>query len=106
VIAVAAMALAIMLGSVVAGDPRATLRGLGVTAWALVVAFVCCLPWSLTFVQSGARWSVVSGAVGSPATAGGVLRLLRFAVGPIGAGWIGWGIPLGAGFVLFVARDA
>jgi GT2 family glycosyltransferase len=106
VIAVAAMALAIMLGSVVAGYPRATLRALGVTAGALVVAFVCCLPWSLTFVQSGARWSVVSGAVGSPATAGGVLRLLRFAIGPIGAGWIGWGIPLGAGFVLFVARDA
>jgi hypothetical protein len=106
VIAVAALALAMVLGSIVSGCLKATLRALGVTAGAMAVAFVCCLPWSLTFVQSGARWSILAGAVGSPGTTGGVLRLLRFAVGPIGAGWLGWGIPLGAGFVLFVARDA
>ena len=45
------------------------------------------------------------GRSGSAAAAGGVLRLLRFDVGPVGAGWLVWGIPLGAGFVLFVARD-
>ena len=105
VVAVAALALAIVASSLVAGRLRAVLRGLAVTAAALLVAFVCCLPWSLTFVQRGARWSILAGAVGSPGTPGGVLRMLRFAVGPIGAGWLGWGIPLGAVFVLFVARD-
>jgi hypothetical protein len=105
VVAVVALSLAIVVGSFVAGRAEAVLRALAVTAGALVVAFVCCLPWSLTFFQPGARWSVVAGAVGSPGTAGGVLRMLRFAEGPIGAGWLGWGIPLGAGFVLFVARD-
>ncbi len=106
VIAVAVLALAMMTGSIVAGKVHAMLRALGVTAGALALAFVCCLPWSLTFVQSGARWSIIGGAVGSSGTTGGVLRLFRFADGPVGAGWLGWGIPLGAGFVLFVARDA
>ena len=32
--------------------------------------------------------------------------MFRFDVGPVGAGWLGWGIPLGAAFVLFVAREA
>jgi GT2 family glycosyltransferase len=105
VVAVAVLGLAIVVSSLVAGRPGAVLRSLSVIAGALVVAFVCCLPWSLTFVQRGARWSLLAGAVGSPGTPGGVLRMLRFAVGPIGAGWLGWGIPLGAVFVLFVARD-
>ena len=106
VVAVVALSLAIVLGSAAAGRLAAVGRALGVTAGALGVAFLCCLPWSLTFIQAGARWSIISGAVGPRGSVGGVLRLFRFAAGPIGAGWLGWGIPLGAGFVLFVARDA
>jgi GT2 family glycosyltransferase len=106
VVAVVALSLAIVLGSAAAGRLAAVGRALGVTAGALGVAFLCCLPWSLTFIQAGARWSIISGAVGPRGSVGGVLRLFRFAAGPIGAGWLGWGIPLGAGFVLFVARDS
>ena len=106
VVAVVALSLAIVLGSAAAGRLAAVGRALGVTAGALGVAFLCCLPWSLTFIQAGVRWSIISGAVGPRGSVGGVLRLFRFAAGPIGAGWLGWGIPLGAGFVLFVARDA
>ena len=69
------------------------------------VAFLCCLPWSLTFVQPGARWSISRAPWLPAARSGGVLRMFRFDVGPIGAGWLGWGIPLGAAFVLFVARE-
>ena len=105
VVAVAALSLGIALGSAAAGRVAAIGRALGVTAGALAVAFLCCFPWSLTFFQPGARWSILSGAVGSRGATGGVLRLLRLAAGPIGAGWLGWGIPLGAGLVLFVARD-
>ena len=36
---------------------------------------------------------------------GGVFRMLRFDVGPVGAGWLGWGILLGAAFALLVARE-
>ncbi len=104
-LAVVVLALAIVLGAAVAGHLAAVVRSLGVTAGALGVAFVCCFPWSLTFLQRGARWSVLSGALGERGEVGGVLRLLRFDVGPVGAGWLVWGIPLGAAFVLFVARD-
>jgi GT2 family glycosyltransferase len=103
-LAVVALCVGILLGSVAAGRFGAALRALGITAGALLVAFVCCLPWSLTFLQRGARWSVLAGAVSSRGDAVGVLRLFRFAAGPIGGGWLAWGIPLGAGFVLFVAR--
>jgi hypothetical protein len=105
VVAVAALVFAMVLSSLLAGRLTALVRALGVTAGAIALAFVCCLPWSLTFVQSGARWSLLAGAVGSARTTGGVLRLFRFAAGPVGAGWLGWGIPLGAGFVLLVARE-
>ena len=106
VVAVAALSLGIVLGSVAAGHASAVWRALGVTAGALVVAFLCCFPWSLTFVQAGARWSILAGAVSSRGITGGVSGLLRLAAGPIGGGWLGWGIPLGASFALFVARDA
>ena len=104
-VAVVVLALAIVLGAAVTGHLAAVGRALGVTAGALAVAFLCCLPWSLTFLQPGARWSVLSGARGARGEVGGVLRLLRFDVGPVGAGWLVWGIPLGAALALFVARD-
>ncbi len=105
VVAVAAVSVGIVLGSVAAGRVGAAVRAAGVTIGAVAFAFVCCLPWSITFVQRGARWSILAGAVSSPQATTGILRLLRFAVGPIGAGWLGWGLLLGAGFVLLVARD-
>jgi len=104
-VAVVVLSLAIVLGAAVAGHLAAVGRALGVTAGALGVAFVCCLPWSLTFLQPGARWSVLSGALRTRGDVGGLLHLLRFDVGPVGAGWLVWGIPLGAAFVLFVARE-
>ena len=61
-VAVVVLSLAIVLGAAVAGHLAAVGRALGVTAGALGVAFVCCLPWSLTFLQPDARWSVLSGA--------------------------------------------
>ncbi|MGD1011018.1 MAG: glycosyltransferase [Acidimicrobiales bacterium] len=103
-LAVVALALGLLLGPVAAGRFLVALRAAGITAGALVVAFVCCLPWSVTFLQRGARWSILAGAVNSRGTAVGVLRLFRFGAGPIGGGWLAWGIPLGASFVLFVAR--
>jgi len=105
VLAVAALSLGIALGSVAAGHVGAALRAAGVAVGATAVAFLCCFPWSLTFVQRGARWSVLGGAVSSRSGSSGILRLFRFDVGPVGAGWLGWGLVLGAGFVLLVARE-
>ncbi|MGD0874239.1 MAG: glycosyltransferase family 2 protein [Acidimicrobiales bacterium] len=106
VVAVVVLSVTIVLGAGAAGRIASVGRAFGVTAAALGVAFACCFPWSLTFVQPGARWSVLSGAVPTRSSVGGVLRLFRLDAGPIGAGWLGWGILLGAGFVLFVARGA
>jgi GT2 family glycosyltransferase len=104
-LAVMALGVGIVVGSIAARRPGAALRSLGITLGALCVALVCCIPWSLTFFQNGARWSIIAGAVGSRASVVGILRMFRFDLGPIGAGWLGWGIPVGAAFVLFVARD-
>ena len=105
VVAVVALALGLVLGFIAAGRFAAVLRAVAVALGGLAVAFVCCLPWSVTFVQRGARWSVLAGTVSAPGSTPGIMRLLRFSVGPVGAGWLGWGLVVGAGFVLLVGRD-
>jgi len=100
-----ACALALALGGVVAGEARRGLRVLVVAAGGAVVAFVLCFPWSLTFVQPGARWSVLSGAAGNPTSAPGLATLLRFGLGPTGRGILGWAFLVAAALVLLVGRS-
>lgn len=103
-VAVVALVVGLVLGSLAAGAVRGALRAGAAALGALVVAFCCLFPWSLTFVQPGAQWSVLGRTVGAPGSQVGIAKMLRLAVGPVGAGWLGWGLVVAAGFVLLVAR--
>ena len=104
VVAVGGLVAGLLVGAVVLGGLAAIWRATVVAAASLAIAVGCCLPWSLGFLSPGARWSVLGGAVGGPGSAVSLARLLRFAAGPIGGGFVGWGLVLAAGYVLFVAQ--
>jgi len=77
-------------------------RVISVAVAGSVVSFLLLFPWSLTLLQSGARWSILSGARSGFSPSLG--QLFRFDVGPIGGGVLGWGLLAAAVFVLLVAR--
>ncbi|HET9091513.1 MAG TPA: glycosyltransferase [Acidimicrobiales bacterium] len=97
-----AVLVAVAVACVLNGEGRAALRVTGVTLAAAAVAFVCCLPWSLTWLEHGARWSAFSGVV--PSVAPDPASLLRGHLGPVGAWWGTWGLVLAAGYALVVGR--
>jgi hypothetical protein len=88
----------------VLGDLRGAGRVLGIGAGGCVVAVVLLFPWSLTFFQAGARWSVVAGPLGDPARIPSLAALSRFDTGSIGGGVLSWGLLAAAGFVLLAGR--
>lgn len=94
------------LGSLVAGRSEGTRRMLAVAGGGCAVAFVLTLPWSVTFLESGAQWSVVSGALGLTGAPSGLTELVRFEIGPMGAGLLGVGTLAAATFPLLVARGS
>jgi GT2 family glycosyltransferase len=96
--------LMVAVGSLVAGKVAGVRRMLAVAGAGCGIAFVMTLPWAVGFLESGARWSVVSGALGLPGDAEGLSKLLRFEIGPMGAGLLGIGTLAAAVFPLVVAR--
>ncbi|MGO9912374.1 MAG: glycosyltransferase, partial [Acidimicrobiales bacterium] len=101
-VAVGVVVVAVVVTCLLGGEGKAALRSLGVAAGALFVAALCCLPWSLTWFGSGARWSAFSGVV--PGASLGPASLLRGHTGPVGAWWGAWGLVVAAGYVLAVSR--
>jgi GT2 family glycosyltransferase len=81
-----------------------SLRGLVVAGGSVVVAFVLCFPWSLTFLQPGARWSAVAGVAATGSGVPNLATLLRFNVGPIGRGPLSYAFVAAALFVLVVGK--
>lgn len=79
-------------------------RAVAVACGGTVVAFVLDFPWSLTFLQPGARWSVLSGAAPTATRAPHLSQLLSFALGPIGRGPLAWAFLAAGAFVLLVGR--
>ncbi len=76
-----------LLASAAVGGWRPMLRAASVGSAGLVVAFACCLPWSVTWLQGGARWSLLSGSVSSARSALSPADLLRGHTGAIGGFW-------------------
>ncbi|HVM03340.1 MAG TPA: glycosyltransferase, partial [Acidimicrobiales bacterium] len=95
--------LGLLLGSMLAGDVRGGVRAVRGAIGATVVAFVVLLPWSATLALPGG-WSTVAGVGRLPSRAPGLGTLLRFQVGPIGAGLFGWALLVAAALPLLVGR--
>jgi hypothetical protein len=92
------------VASVVVGGARAMVRSAVVGAGGLVVAFLCCLPWSVTWLQAGARWSLFAGAAPPAGSALSPAALLRAHTGPVGAWWGAAGLVALAAFAFVWAR--
>ena len=99
------LGLIVAIGCALLGEARAGLRTLGVALGGFLVGFVLLLPWSVTFVQRGVSWSVLSGAATDPLRAPQLGALLRLDLGPLGGGILGLAFFV-AGLFALVAVDA
>jgi GT2 family glycosyltransferase len=100
-----AVSLSFGLGSLALGRAREGVRLAAAGVAGDAVAFVLCMPWSLTFLQGGSRWSALVGATSTSASAvPNLSHLLRFALGPMGGGLLAWGLVAASGLVLLIAN--
>ncbi|HEV2361145.1 MAG TPA: glycosyltransferase family 2 protein, partial [Acidimicrobiales bacterium] len=77
---------AICLGSLVAGEARSARRLATVGLGGSIAALVGLGPWALGFVGGGAGLSAWLGPLGDPSRAISLGTLMRFEIGPMGAG--------------------
>ena len=101
-IAVLLIAIGLLVGSIAAGEAGSVTRGLAGTAVAVAVATLLLLPWSLDQLSGG--WASLVGPAPPAARGYGFGALLRFQIGPIGAGILGWAFLVAAMLPLFLAR--
>jgi GT2 family glycosyltransferase len=97
-----AIAIGLAIAGLFCGNAAGAGRILLVASGALVLAFVCLLPWSAGFFSGGDSWSALTGGV--PATGTTPASLLRGHLGPIGAWWGAWGLVVASGYALLVTR--
>ncbi len=101
-----AAALALVAGTALAGGLRSCWRIALVGVAGAAMAFVVWLPWSLAYLQHGAQWSVLTGAASDPRRAPGLAGLMRFEIGPIGKGLLGWAFLAAALLPILIGRRA
>jgi GT2 family glycosyltransferase len=102
-VSVLVAAIGLVVGSMLAGGTAGGVRALRGAIGATIVAFVLLLPWSAGLALPGG-WSTVAGVGRLPSRAPGLGTLLRFQVGPIGAGVLGWALLVAAALPLLVGR--
>jgi GT2 family glycosyltransferase len=102
VLATGACAVGLALVCALSGSFAAAARAVTVTALAIVLSFVLCFPWSLTFLQPGASSSVFFGVQRSGSGVADLAALSRFDLGPIGHSPLAYGLLAASAFVLFV----
>lgn len=99
------VALAVLVGSLLAGGARAALAALLTTIGASLVAALLHLPWTLDFTLPGADWWAAGGVSPMGVDRVGLGDLLRFQVGAVGVPLLGWAVPLAAVLPLLIARE-
>jgi hypothetical protein len=99
-----AVGLGLVLGSLLVGGARSSLRAVAVAAGASALGAVLLFPWSLHFVLPGREWSAFAGAAPAPAHAAGFGALLRFNIGPVGGSPLGWAFVVAASLPLLIGR--
>ena len=102
-VAVIVAGLGLVLGSVLVGGMGPATRALRGAIGAVVVAFVLLLPWSVALALPDG-WSTVAGVGRLPSRGFGFGALLRFQVGPVGSGILGWALLVVAAMPLLVGR--
>ena len=100
-----AVALGLVLGSVLVGEARAAVAAVTTALGAVGVAALLLFPWSLHFVLPGREWAAFAGAAPSAAHAPGFGALLRFHIGPVGGSPLGWAFVVAAALPLLIGRD-
>lgn len=100
---VVAIAVAMVLGGLIATSTLGSIRLLGTALGAAVLAIVLHLPWSLELLAPGTALSAVTGTsrAAQPSDLG---ALLRFEVGPLGSGPLGWTFLVAAALPLVIGR--
>lgn len=98
--------IGVVLGSVLVGEWRGSLRVLAVAAGATVVAAVLCAPWVVGTVLAGRGAVSVFGLAGSTTSALSWNDLLQFTVGPVGSGVLSWLLVAAALLPLLIGRQA
>jgi GT2 family glycosyltransferase len=96
------LALALGIGCAAFGAWRAGLRALLVSLAALLGAAALTFPWSLSFFEPGASLNAVFGTLPSPGLSPQLGAVLRFELGPFGAGILGLALFAAAFFPLLV----
>ncbi len=105
-VVVIAVALALVLSSLLLRDWRDSGRALGLALGSSAVAAVICLPWVLGVLASGTGLLAVFGVPTPSSGAASWGSLLRFSVGPIGGSALAWGFLVAALVPVVLARGA
>ncbi len=98
-------ALALLFGMVLFGSYKMGVEIFVKSVLAILACLIILLPWSVTFFQSGLNLSVIFTALPGAAQAPSLADLLRFNLGPIGYGWLGYAMGACALVGLTVAKN-
>ena len=97
------IALALVVGGLLAGQTAGALRMLYVGIGGAVVAFVLHLPWSRTFISSD--WAAIAGTSSAGGRPLGLGHIVRLQTGPLGSGVLGVMFLVAAALPLFIGRQ-
>ncbi len=100
------VALALVIGSLLTGGTRGSMRALATALGASGVALALHLPWSLSFLPAdGGGWAAMGGISPLGSNDLGIGELLRLETGRGGLSALGWAIPLGGALALLIGRQ-
>ncbi|MBK5223747.1 MAG: glycosyltransferase family 2 protein [Acidimicrobiia bacterium] len=100
----AALVVAMIPGSLVAGRLSGLARMLLTSIGAGVIALILHAPWAIEMLSPGGGWSAFTGGRVADSRALGILEITRFDTGPIGSSGLHAAVALAAAYVLVVGR--